>query len=225
MHDRQSLPVRKVLIVGLALLALIVRSGMPRVLALDAIHPGRQLATKKSDETTTGAQKHKFYFPPPGEGLDKQDHRKPEDVGLNNAVIEQLKGKASLWALWRHGYLVHVEGDFNQKTEVASLRKTWHALTVGAAIKQGKIPSYHQKISIWNKELTGNDAEVTWWHVMTQSSGFDYPYNDYSDYKPGKIWTYSDHNPYHLCNALAKVYGKKNYYDNYRDVIAQAYFD
>ncbi len=166
-----------------------------------------------------------IYFPLLGEGLDKQDHRKPQEVGLNHSVIEQLKGKASLWALWRHGYLVHVEGDFNKKTEVASLRKTWHALTVGAAIKQGKIPSYHQKISIWNQELTGNDTLATWWHVITQSSGFDYPYDDYPDYKPGKMWTYSDHNPYHLCNALAKVYGKKNYYDNYSDVIAQAYFN
>ncbi|MCK4785615.1 MAG: DUF5060 domain-containing protein, partial [Desulfobacteraceae bacterium] len=166
-----------------------------------------------------------IYFPPPGEGLDKQNRRKPQEVGLNYAVIERLKGKASLWALWRHGYLVHVEGDFNQKTEVASLRKTWHALTVGAAIKQGKIPSYHQKINTWNKELTGNDAEATWWHVITQSAGFDYPYDDYPDYKPGKMWTYTDHNPYHLCNALAKLYGKKNYYDNYSDVVAQAYFD
>ena len=152
-----------------------------------------------------------IYFPPTGQDIDAQDQRSPQKVGLDPELLNELRGKASRWALWRHGYLVHVEGDFNQKTEVASLRKTWHALTVGAAIKQGKIPSYHQKISKWNKELTGNDAEATWWHVMTQSSGFDYPYNDYPDYKPGKMWTYSDHNPYHLCHALAKAYGKKNY--------------
>ncbi|MCP4261971.1 MAG: DUF5060 domain-containing protein [Planctomycetes bacterium] len=167
----------------------------------------------------------RIYFPPPGEGLDKQDRRKPKEVGLNHSVIKQLKDKASRWALWRNGYLVHVEGDFNKKTDVASLRKTWHALTVGAAIKQGKIPSYHQKISKWNRELTGNDAEATWWHVITQSAGFDYPYDDYPDYKPGKIWTYTDHNPYHLCHALARAYGKKNYYDNYSDVVARAYFN
>ena len=166
-----------------------------------------------------------IYFPPPGQDVDAQDQRGPQKVGLDPELVNELRGKASRWALWRHGYLVHAEGDFNQKTEVASLRKTWHALTVGAAIKQGKIPSYHQKISKWNKELTGNDAEATWWHVMTQSAGFDYPYNDYPDYKPGKMWTYSDHNPYHLCHALAKAYGKKNYDDNYSDVVAQAYFD
>jgi len=166
-----------------------------------------------------------IYFPAPGQSVDAQDQRSPKKVGLDPELVNELRGKASRWALWRHGYLVHVEGDFNQKTEVASLRKTWHALTVGAAIKQGKIPSYHQKLSKWNKELTGNDAEATWWHVITQSTAFNYPYNDYPDYKPGKMWTYSDHNPYHLCHALAKAYGKKNYYDNYSDVVAQAYFN
>ncbi|MGH9848192.1 MAG: Ig-like domain-containing protein, partial [Blastocatellia bacterium] len=112
-------------------------------------------------------QKAKFYFPPPGEALANQARRKPEEVWLKPEVIGQLKAlmKNGRWALWRHGYLAHVEGDFNQKTEVASLRKTWHALAVGAAIKQGKIPSYKQKLSVWNRELTGKDAEATWRHV------------------------------------------------------------
>ncbi len=129
------------------------------------------------------------------------------------------------WALWCHGYLVHVEGGFNHKSEVASLRKTWHALTVGAALKQGKIPSYQQKLSVWNAELTGKDAEATWWHVITQTSGFDYPYGDFPAYQPGAIWTYTDKNPRQLCNALARVYGKKDYRDHYDEVLRQAYFD
>jgi len=76
----------------------------------------------------------------------------------------QLKAimKSNRWALWRHGYLVHVNGDFNKNTEVASLRKTWHALTVGAAIGQGKIPSIHQKINVWRKELTGRIRHSKW---------------------------------------------------------------
>jgi CubicO group peptidase (beta-lactamase class C family) len=153
--------------------------------------------------------------------------RTPAELGLDPKVTEELKNKVTegRWALWRYGYLVHVEGDFNERTEVKSLRKTWHALTVGAAIKQGKIPSYHQKVSVWNKELTGKDAEATWWHVMTQSAGFDYPYNDYSAYEPGEMWTYSDLNPVHLCNALARVYGKRGFRDNYDDVIREAYFN
>ncbi|MGH9847972.1 MAG: hypothetical protein ACREEM_55505, partial [Blastocatellia bacterium] len=65
----------------------------------------------------------------------------------------------------------------------------------------------------------------TWRHVITQTSGFDYPYGDFPAYKPGEIWTYSDKNPRQLCNALARVYGKKDYRDNYDEVIRQAYFD
>ncbi len=166
-----------------------------------------------------------IYYPPPGEGLDKQRRIRPEDVGLSPAVIEQLKGKAARWALWRHGYLVHVEGEFNKAVHVASLRKTWHALSVGAVIKQGLIPSLDQRISVYETDLKGPHAEATWRHVITQSSGFDYPYGDYPAYKPGEMWTYSDANPLHLTNALAKVYGKKGYQDNYSDVLRAAYFD
>ncbi len=178
----------------------------------------------------------KFYFPPPGQGLDKQDQRSPGEVGLEPIVVAQInqflqtndddsKVKWPRWALWRHGYLVHVEGDFNQTIDVFSLRKTWHALIVGAAIKQGKIPSYEQKISLWQTELAGNKAAATWRHVLTQSAGFDYPHGDHPTYKPGQMWTYSDWNLVHLCHALAKVYGRKNFYDTYDEVAKAAYFD
>ena len=177
-----------------------------------------------------------IYFPPPGQGADAQDQRSPQEVGLDPELVNGLRGQASRWALWRHGYLVHVEGNFNQNQEVKSLRKTWHALTVGAAIKQRKIPSYKQKISQWvnlhngdnpHRAVDGNvyHNDATWWHVMTQSAGFDYPYGGYPAYKPSRIWTYSDKNPRHLTDALAKAYGKKDHYDNYKDVVKQAYFD
>jgi len=168
-----------------------------------------------------------IYFPPPGQTMDKQDQRKPAEVGLTSGVIARLQAelRSRRWALWRHGYLVHVEGDFNKQTEVKSLRKTWHALTVGAAIQQGRIPSIHQKIGVWCKELTGRHAEATWWHVMTQTSGFDYPCGQHRAYAPGEMWTYSDKNPRHLCNALARVYGKRDYRDHYHEVVGRAYFD
>lgn len=178
----------------------------------------------------------KFYFPPLGRGLGNQDQRQPEEVGLDPAIVQRIdqfvrdnpespKKGSQRWALWRHGYLIHVEGDLDETVDVASLRKTWHAMTVGAAIKQGKIPSYHQKISVWQTELEGSKAEATWRHVIMQAAGFDYPHGDHPDYKPGEMWTYSDWNPVHLCHALAKVYGKKDFYDNYDDVIKEAYFD
>jgi hypothetical protein len=168
-----------------------------------------------------------IYFPPGGQSIAKQNLRRPEEVGMSPDFIARIKEtmKGNRWALWRHGYLVHVDGDFNKNTEVASLRKTWHALTVGAAIWQERIPSLHQKISVWCPELTGKDAKATWWHVITQTSGFDYPYREHPAYEPGQIWTYSDKNPRHLCNALARVYGKKDWTDDYDDVVREAYFD
>ena len=60
---------------------------------------------------------------------------------------------------------------------------------------------------------------------MTQSAGFDYPYGNHPDYQPGQMWTYSDLNLIHLCNALARVYGKKDFHDNYADVAKAAYFE
>jgi CubicO group peptidase (beta-lactamase class C family) len=175
--------------------------------------------------TVTVDFKYGIYYPPSGEGLDRQNQRIPEEVGLGPGIIDELQDSATRWSLWRHGYLVHIEGNFNTVIDVASLRKTWHALTVGAAIKQEKIPSYNQKISVWQTELTGNDANATWWHVITQSSAFDYPYDVFPDYEPGEMWTYSDYNPFNLNHALAKVYGKQDFYDNYDDVLEEAYFN
>jgi len=170
-----------------------------------------------------------YYFPPPGQTLTQQNLQIPQTVGLNQNIIIALQGKASRWALWRHGYLVHVEGDFNQTQEVKSLRKTWHALTVGAAVKLGKIPDFKiQKISVYQTNLSGKDANATWRHVITQSAGFDYPgCGDNNDYNPGEMWTYSDLNLKNLNEALFKVWGNPggSYTAiNYKTVLNQAYF-
>ena len=175
-----------------------------------------------------------IYFPPPGRGLLLQARRNPTDLGLSAALLDRLDrqirsnpvpDRTQRWALWRWGYLVHVEGDFDKPIDVYSLRKTWHALTVGAAIGQNRIPSIDQKLSVWQTELEGNHADATWRHVITQSSCFDYPYGSHPAYRPGEMWTYSDMNPFHLCHALAKVYGRRDFYDDYQQVAAAAYFD
>ncbi len=181
---------------------------------------------------------NEMFFPAPGQGLDKQKMKSPQEMGINPDVIDQIKqytidnpwttgprAKEVRWALWRNGFLVHLEGDFGKIINVASLRKTWLAMAVGAAIKQGKIPSIDQKISIWLPELKGIHAEATWRHVMSQSAGFDYPFENFPAFKPGEMWTYSDWNPMYLSLALARVYGKKDYHDNFDDVIKAAYFD
>ncbi|MFC2126249.1 DUF5060 domain-containing protein [Bacteroidota bacterium] len=180
----------------------------------------------------------RYYYPLPGNHITHHDRHQPEEVGLNPELIVQInefiqsnpyvrnkKFFEPRWAIWRNGYLIHVEGDFYKKDDVASLRKTWHAMTVGAAIQQGKIRDVQQKISEVLPELKGFDAEATWKNVITQSAGFDYPYDTFPDYEPGEMWTYSDLTIVHLCNALARKYGKKNYYDGYDEVARKAYFD
>ena len=174
------------------------------------------------------------YFPPPGMAISNQARRAPADLGLSEELVERtdrfvkshpFEGVEQGWALWRHGYLVHAEGDFHRTVEVASLRKTWHAMIVGAAIQQGRIPCIDQSIGSWDKSLEGLHAQASWRHVLTQSAGFDYPYEDYPAFAPGEMWTYSDLNLVHLCNALASAYGKKDFYDEYADVAREAYFD
>ena len=82
----------------------------------------------------TVKQSGDFYFPPEGETLETQSLRSPDEVGLKKEVISTLqeKVKNGRWALWRNGHLVHVEGDFNQETEVKSLRKNVARLDRGS---------------------------------------------------------------------------------------------
>ena len=85
-----------------------------------------------------------MYFPPPGESLNVRLRVTPAEIAMTADFIDGLKPLvAGRWALWRNGYLIHVEGDFNTKGDVASLRKTWHALTVGGmrSSKAGSRPS------------------------------------------------------------------------------------
>jgi CubicO group peptidase (beta-lactamase class C family) len=167
-----------------------------------------------------------FYFPPPGESVQVQKKISFAAAGIDARIVDALvKEGGDRWALWRNGRLLHVHGDFNFKQNVASHRKTWHAMTVGAALLQKRIPSLDQHISVWNPELKGNDAEATWRHVITQSAGFDYPYGEFPDFKPGQMWTYSDLNLIQLNRALARVWGLPDYHKGYEKVLKEAFFD
>lgn len=180
-----------------------------------------------------------LIFPPAGHGLETWTRATPADAGFDDSVVDLIQAYVDAnpnpsprcsprWAIWRDGRLVHAQvdarDDFTQTIDVASLRKTWHALIVGAAVQQGRIPSIDQPIGEWI-DVDERHAGATWRQVMIQAAGFDYPYGDYPAYAPGEMWTYSDLNLFHLCNALAAVYGKEDFYDDYADVAREAYFD
>ena len=127
--------------------------------------------------TAFGAEPHDrvfdgIYFPPAGRSMKNQDRRKPKEVGFDTAVVDRINAFVAenpytrrkvtpRWALWRHGRLVHLQGDFKKTVDVASRRKKRHAQIVGAAIKQKLISSHHQPIRPWLPEIKGNDARAT----------------------------------------------------------------
>ena len=46
--------------------------------------------------------------------------------------------------------------------DVASLRKTWHVMGVGAAVLQGRIASIDDPLGEWLPELEGEKRRATW---------------------------------------------------------------
>ena len=120
-----------------------------------------------------------IYFPPQGESLGDQDQRSPAEVGLDAGLIDDLRNKINRgrWAVWRDGYLVHVEGNFNSTDEVKSTRKTFHAATLGAMIQLGLISSVNQNLDDWNAAQSGGPGncheQATLWHVITQTTAYD----------------------------------------------------
>ncbi len=161
------------------------------------------------------------FFPIAGDGLDVQSHKKPAQLGMRSTIVKDLRDTVrsypgctikpdARWALWRHGYLVHVEGNFTQASEIKSARKTIHAATVGALIHQKKIGGSEKALALnvaktWNEKSGGAsldscDADATLKHVLTQTSG-------YQDAKkcPGEKWHYSDLNPPVLNNVAVRA--------------------
>jgi len=163
-----------------------------------------------------------IFFPTAGETLSSQSLKLPAEVGLSTTTVSALQSviTGGRWALWRHGYLVHIEGDFNLNADIGAASSGIHAATIGVALERSLIPSLDQKLSVWNTELTGIDTDVTWRHVLSQSSALDDP-----GALPGDVWAYSDANTYQLNRALSRAWGRIDLTDNYDAVLADALLD
>jgi hypothetical protein len=97
------------------------------------------IRSRSHDHAETIGDAHRYYFPPPGQWLNKQSQQVPEAVGLDSAIIRRIsrfvlanqddsKTPTPRWALWRHGHLVHIDGDLNQTMDVCSHRNPWHTM-------------------------------------------------------------------------------------------------
>jgi hypothetical protein len=157
------------------------------------------------------------YFPPPGQGFDKQSRKTPFEVGLKPEVIKQLDDAAPVWALWRWGHLVHVSGGFNNTRGIASLRKTIHAAITGAAIQQGKIKSVDDKLTTYLSGLSGNDAQATIRHLLSRIASLGNPA------APGERFAYEDIEVRTDIQLNCKAFGQTP--QTYQDVARTAFFD
>jgi CubicO group peptidase (beta-lactamase class C family) len=159
-------------------------------------------------------------FPPAREAMAAQLRKSPEAAGLRPGIIEALQRAMpeGHWALWRHGYLLHVEGDFQRSIEIKSAAKAIHAVLVGATLEQGRIFSVDDDVADFVPALRGSG--VTWRHLLTQTAGLHEP-----DLPPGRRFVYHETNPEMLCEALARVWGRAGYRYGYDKVIANALLD
>ncbi|MDE2505689.1 MAG: serine hydrolase, partial [Planctomycetota bacterium] len=135
--------------------------------------------------------------------------RTPEQVGLS---VDKLKALAELaggrGCVVRHGYLVYAWGDSSRSEDIASAMKPVVSTLLLLAVQDGKLASVDAKVSDFEPGLLklnrGKDAEITWRHLASQTSGYGLVE------APGKAFAYND-------SALAL------YYDNLtRGVYKQA---
>ncbi len=181
---------------------------------------GLSLCCLSTAHATVGA--HGINFPSAGQTLASQSTRLPAEVGLSSAVVSAMQSviTGGRWALWRHGYLIHVEGDFNLNSDIGAASMGIHAATTGVALERSLIPSLDEKLSIWNSELSGIDSDVSWRHVLEQSAALDDPLA-----LPGSVWAFSNANAFQLNRALSRVWGRADLTDNYNIVLADALLD
>jgi CubicO group peptidase (beta-lactamase class C family) len=121
------------------------------------------------------------------------EKRPPEAVGLSadklKALAELVGGRG---CVVRHGYLVYTWGDPAKSGDIASAVKPVISTLLLLAVQQGKIKSVDAKVADFEPRLRtlnrGKDAEITWRHLASQTSGYGlaeapgeaYAYNDFA---------------------------------------------
>ena len=80
--------------------------------------------------------------------------RTPEQVGLSRARLDALRDfVGGRGCVVRHGYMVYTWGDPAARTMVLSAAKPWISHFLLNAVKEGRIPSLDQKVSVWEPRL------------------------------------------------------------------------
>jgi CubicO group peptidase (beta-lactamase class C family) len=144
---------------------------------------------------------------------------KPEQVGMNQAKLEQAKRYAQSAGgsgmIVRHGRVVLRWGDQKKRYDIKSATKSFGATMLGVAIKDGKLEldaparQYHPTFGVppQSNAKTGWLDEITIRHLATQTAGFEKP-GGYKKllFKPGTQWHYSDGGPNWLAECITLQY-------------------
>src|SRR5262249_28697274 len=121
------------------------------------------------------------------------ERRDPESVGLTTDKLKELADLVGgSGCVARDGYLVYTWGDPTKSGDIASAVKPIISTLLLLAVQQGKIKSVDAKVAEFEPRLRtlnqGKDAEITWRHLASQTSGYGlserpgeaYAYNDYA---------------------------------------------
>ncbi len=110
--------------------------------------------------------------------------RTPEQVGMSAAALDEIS-KPGDGVIVRYGYLVYSWGNPSSGGDWASATKTLISTMLGIAIQEGKC-SMDTLASEFEPLLTGKDAEITFRHLATMTSGYGLAE------RPGQAWAYND---------------------------------
>ena len=143
----------------------------------------------------------------------------PAEVGLDADKLHQARDYAlsagGSGMIIRHGKVVLRWGDQAERYDIKSATKSFGAVALGIAIKDGKIEldapahQYHPTLGIppESNAETGWLDEITILHLATQTAGFEKP-GGYQKllFKPGTHWHYSDGGPNWLAECITLQY-------------------
>jgi hypothetical protein len=132
----------------------------------------------------------------------------PEKAGLSadklKALAELVGGRG---CVVRHGCLVCTWGDPAESSDVASAVKPVVSTLLLLAVQQEKVKSIDAKVADFEPQLRtlnrGKDAEITWRHLASQTSGYGLGES------PGEAYAYNDFALALYYDALTRqVYGQ-----------------
>jgi CubicO group peptidase (beta-lactamase class C family) len=113
----------------------------------------------------------------------------PESVGFDTAALDAFRELVGgTGCVVRDGVLAYSWGDIARSHDIASAVKPVISTLLWMAVQEGTIASPDAFISDVEPALIGKDAQITWRHLASQTSGYGlserpgdaYAYNDYA---------------------------------------------